>query len=76
MTNNVEFYKDVKDFGEYRQWIQVLEEIITEGLVSIKYIFEDKRAICISYGKIVPYYKGLEIFMISAELQHDPYLLL
>lgn len=46
LTNNVEFYKDVKDFGEYRQWIQVLEEIITEGLVSIKCIFEDKRAIC------------------------------
>lgn len=46
LTNNVEFYKSVKDFGEYRQWIQVLEEIITEGFVSIKYIFEDKRAIC------------------------------
>ena len=46
LTNNVEFYKDVKDFGEYRQWIQLLEEIITEGFDSIKCIFEDDRAIC------------------------------
>lgn len=46
LTNNVEYYKDVKSFGEYRQWIQLLEEIITEGLVSIKCIFEDKRAMC------------------------------
>ena len=46
LTNNVEFYKDVKDFGEYRQWIQLLEEIITEGFVSIKCIFEDDSAIC------------------------------
>lgn len=46
LTNNVEFYKDVKDFGEYRQWIQLLEEIITEGFASIKCIFEDDSAIC------------------------------
>ena len=45
LTNNVEFYKDVKDFGEYRQWIQLLEEIITEGFDSIKCIFEDNKAI-------------------------------
>lgn len=46
LTNNVEFYKDVKDFGEYRQWIQLLEEVITEGFVSIKCIFEDNSVIC------------------------------
>lgn len=46
LTNNVEFYKEVENFGEYRQWIQMLKEIITEGLVSIKCIFEDKKAIC------------------------------
>lgn len=46
LTNNVEFYKDVKDFGEYRQWIQLLEEIITEGFASIKSIFEDDNVIC------------------------------
>lgn len=46
LTNNVEFYNNVEDFGEYRQWIQLLEEIITEGFVSVKCIFEDKRAIC------------------------------
>ena len=45
LTNNVEFYKDVKDFGEYRQWIQLLEEIITEGFDSIKCVFEDNKAI-------------------------------
>ena len=45
LTNNVEFYKDVKDFGEYRQWIQLLEEIITEGFNSIKCVFEDNKAI-------------------------------
>ena len=45
VTNNVEFYKDVKDFGEYRQWIQLVEEIITEGFDSIKCIFEDNKAI-------------------------------
>lgn len=46
LTNNVEFYKDVEDFGEYRQWIQLLEEIITEGFASIKCIFEDDSVIC------------------------------
>lgn len=46
LTNNVEFYKDVKDFGEYRQWIQLLEEIITEGFASIECIFEDDSASC------------------------------
>lgn len=46
LTNNVDFYKDVEDFGEYRQWIQLLEEIIIEGFASIKCIFEDDRAIC------------------------------
>ena len=46
MTNNVAFYKEVEDFGVYRQWIQLLEEIIIEGFASIKCIFEDDRAIC------------------------------
>lgn len=45
LTNNVEFYKEVKDFGEYRQCIQLLEEIITEGFASIRCIFEDNNAI-------------------------------
>lgn len=45
LTNNVEFYKNVNDIGEYRQWIQLLEEIITEGFESIKCIFEDNKAI-------------------------------
>lgn len=35
LTNNVEFYKDAGNFGEYRQWIELLEEIITEGISSI-----------------------------------------
>ncbi|MFR3320376.1 MAG: hypothetical protein ACLTSZ_03340 [Lachnospiraceae bacterium] len=41
----MEFYKEVKDFGEYRQCIQLLEEIITEGFASIRCIFEDNNAI-------------------------------
>lgn len=45
LTNNVEFYKNVNDFGEYRQWIQLLEEIITEGFDSIKCIFENNKVI-------------------------------
>ena len=43
--DRAEGYKDVKDFGEYRQWIQLLEEIITEGFDSIKCVFEDNKAI-------------------------------
>ena len=46
LTNNLEFYKDVKDFGEYHQWIQLLEEIVIEGFASIKCIFEDDGVIC------------------------------
>ena len=46
LANNIEFYKDVNDFGEYRQWIQLLEEIIVEGFDSIKHILEDNSVIC------------------------------
>lgn len=46
LTNNVEFYKDIKDYGEFRQWIQLLEEIVIEGFASIKCIFEEDNVIC------------------------------
>ena len=46
LTNNVEFYKDVADFGEYRQWIQLLEEVIIEGIKSLSVIFNDSSVIC------------------------------
>ena len=42
-ANNIEFYKDVENIEEYRQIHQVLDEIIADGLISIKDIFLDKK---------------------------------
>ena len=58
LTNNMAFYKDGKDLGQYRQWTQLLEEIITEGLASIKCIFEDDSLICNT---------GIQIFFMPIE---------
>lgn len=42
-ANNIEFYKDVKNIEDYRQIHQVLNEIIDEGVNSLKEIFSDNR---------------------------------
>lgn len=42
-ANNIEFYKDVKNIEDYRQIHQVLDEIIAEGVNSLKEIFSDNR---------------------------------
>ena len=39
LANNVEFYKNVLDFGEYKQLIQLFNEVISEGIESVKAIF-------------------------------------
>jgi hypothetical protein len=38
-ANNIEFYKDVENIEKYRQIHQVLDEIIAEGVTSLKEIF-------------------------------------
>lgn len=42
-ANNVEFYKDNEDIEQYRNIIQVLDEIIVEGVSSIKDIFSIEK---------------------------------
>lgn len=41
LTTNLEFYKNVRNFGDYLQLIHMLEEIVAEGIETVANIFSD-----------------------------------